>query len=65
MSRGVPSTVSDQTDTEARDSGTDSQYECPLCEFDAGERTNLYIHLQTSHRKSRLATVILEERTHS
>lgn len=38
-------------------SGT--RWECPLCDYTA-ERTKVYKHLQTSHRKSELSRKVLE-----
>lgn len=61
MSRGATPASPEQTETESRVSETDQQRVCPLCEFDAGDRTDLYTHLQTSHRKSTLATAILDD----
>jgi hypothetical protein len=33
---------------------------CPLCEFE-GERTDVYQHLQVSHRKSELSRKVLAD----
>ncbi|MXR52424.1 hypothetical protein GRX03_12515 [Halovenus sp. WSH3] len=43
------------------DQSADPPRTCPICEFGAEERDDVYVHLQTSHRKSRLAAVVLEE----
>lgn len=36
---------------------------CPLCEFEAVDTSSIYIHLQTSHRKSRIARAVLADRS--
>lgn len=35
---------------------------CPLCALEAPDSDTIYVHLQTSHRKSSLATALLDAR---
>jgi len=37
-----------------------SRCECPLCDFE-DDRTTVYTHLQTAHRKSELSRNLLDE----
>ena len=62
MSRGV---IPASTDQEQPARETDEVPACPLCDFDATEQTDIYVHLQTAHRKSTLATAILDELSES
>lgn len=34
---------------------------CPLCSFVGTDESDIYVHLQTSHRKSTIATAVLED----
>lgn len=60
MSHGVLSPEQTVTDSQQSPEAARS-CTCPICEFDAGTQTDVYVHLQTSHRKSRLATALLED----
>ena len=35
-------------------------YTCPLCETTASSETDIYVHLQISHRKSRVCNALVE-----
>lgn len=39
---------------------TDGSYTCPLCGLTTGDETAVYVHLQTGHRKSHIARVVVE-----
>jgi len=39
---------------------TDGSYTCPLCGLSATDETAVYVHLQTGHRKSHIARVVVE-----
>lgn len=34
---------------------------CPLCEFSADGENGIYVHLQTSHRKSALSRLVTRQ----
>lgn len=57
--------VSHTTEQITSDSATQAQWArtCPLCEFESVHSRGIYVHLQTSHRKSTLATALLEDAT--
>jgi len=40
--------------------GAETTYLCPLCGGSTGASSDLYVHLQTSHRKSALAGMVLD-----
>lgn len=61
MSRGAIPEAPEQRATEG--SETDRLRGCPLCEFVSEEQADIYVHLQTGHRKSTLATAILDDAT--
>lgn len=61
MSQGV---ATEPTEPDSQSSSeTTAQDSCPLCGFAAEDHTDLYVHLQTTHRKSTLATALLDEST--
>jgi hypothetical protein len=39
---------------------TDGGYTCPLCGLSATDETEVYVHLQTGHRKSHIARAVVE-----
>jgi hypothetical protein len=55
--------ITDTAEQLTRDAGTETQWArtCPLCEFETAHSQGIYLHLQTSHRKSTLATALLED----
>ncbi len=55
--------ITDTTEQLTKDAGTETQWAqtCPLCEFKTAHSRGIYLHLQTSHRKSTLATALLED----
>jgi hypothetical protein len=58
MSRGVTRPLPEQTET---DTTRTQSHACPFCEFDTADETAVYVHLQTSHRKSTLAAALLDD----
>lgn len=61
MSRGAIPETPEQRETEGAES--DRSRGCPLCGYVSEEQTDIYVHLQTAHRKSTLATAILDDTT--
>jgi hypothetical protein len=58
MTQGV---ATEPTETDSQTSPeTMTQDVCPLCEFAGEKHTDVYVHLQTAHRKSALATALLD-----
>lgn len=61
MSQTPLSVEPDESRVRTEESEANHKRVCPLCEFRAKKRTNIYTHLQTAHRKSTLASVVLDE----
>ncbi|PSP27821.1 hypothetical protein BRC65_03945 [Halobacteriales archaeon QH_2_65_14] len=55
--------ASEPTDGTADEGGVQrgGDHTCPLCGLATGEERTLYVHLQTGHRKSDIARVLLDE----
>jgi len=65
MAQGLPrnrlETHRPPEETTARDAtDVETLYACPLCGGSTGTSADLYVHLQTSHRKSALAGLVLD-----
>lgn len=55
---GDVSSESASLDSSARP-GENDRSSCPLCRFTTGDRTDVYVHLMTAHRKSRISEELL------
>lgn len=55
----VPDRIATGRREPAPDEETDHRYACPLCGIETDDHTGVYVHLQTSHRKSALARELL------
>ncbi len=65
MAQGLPrdrveTYRSPDTTLETGEAGVEDTYVCPLCSASADASSDLYVHLQISHRKSALAGIVLD-----
>lgn len=49
-------------DSSTSDDADPLQRTCPLCEFATTEENGIYLHLQTSHRKSAISRIVIGHR---
>lgn len=40
---------------------TEGTHTCPICGYAADRQNRIYVHLQTSHRKSAIARAVLDD----